>query len=151
RARSPQEFSFRHDLCTAGRLSAGLPSGAGHPAPSQWPRPDSPPPCGEKLGVGGTLTFEVWGSPPPCPSPTRGEGTLWPAPRPFSAVPFFLEGTSSTFNATACPTAGMPASAGDFDAALRRRKNAARTSIGSRASHGLPASVARAACCRRRR
>ena len=33
-------------------------------------------PCGEGLGVGGTPTFDVLQSPPPCPSPTRGEGTL---------------------------------------------------------------------------
>src|SRR5687767_6262863 len=37
---------------------------------------DSPPPCGEGLGVGGTPTLDVLQSPPPCPSPTRGEGTL---------------------------------------------------------------------------
>ena len=33
----------------------------------------SPPPCGE--GVGGVPTADVLQSPPPCPSPTRGEGT----------------------------------------------------------------------------
>jgi tRNA pseudouridine32 synthase/23S rRNA pseudouridine746 synthase len=36
---------------------------------------DSPPPCGEGIGVGGTPTSHVLRSPPPCPSPTRGEGT----------------------------------------------------------------------------
>src|SRR5688572_30709725 len=41
---------------------------------------DSPPPCGEGLGVGGIPTFDVLQSPPPCPSPTRGEGTLRHAP-----------------------------------------------------------------------
>jgi NADH dehydrogenase [ubiquinone] 1 alpha subcomplex assembly factor 7 len=35
-------------------------------------RPDAPPPCGEGLGVGGITT--VLESPPPYPSPTRGEG-----------------------------------------------------------------------------
>jgi phosphopantothenoylcysteine decarboxylase/phosphopantothenate--cysteine ligase len=35
----------------------------------------SPPPYGEGLGVGGTPTADVLQSPPPCPSPTRGEGT----------------------------------------------------------------------------
>jgi fatty-acyl-CoA synthase len=35
----------------------------------------SPPPCGEGLGVGGIPTANVLRSPPPCPSPTRGEGT----------------------------------------------------------------------------
>jgi BirA family biotin operon repressor/biotin-[acetyl-CoA-carboxylase] ligase len=38
--------------------------------------------CGEGLGVGGTPISEVLESPPPCPSPARGEGTLRPAPRP---------------------------------------------------------------------
>jgi cell division protein FtsL len=37
----------------------------------------SPPPCGE--GLGGTPMAEVLQSPPPCPSPTRGEGTRTPA------------------------------------------------------------------------
>jgi 2,4-dienoyl-CoA reductase (NADPH2) len=39
------------------------------------PRPDSPPPRGEGPGVGGNPTANVGGSPPPYPSPTRGEGT----------------------------------------------------------------------------
>jgi uncharacterized protein len=39
-------------------------------------RSNSPPPCGEGLGVGGTPTIDVLESPPPCPSPTRREGTL---------------------------------------------------------------------------
>jgi excinuclease ABC subunit C len=43
-------------------------------------QPDSPPPCGEGLGVGGLPTSDVLESPPPCPSPTRGEGTLQTAP-----------------------------------------------------------------------
>src|SRR5262245_36942744 len=38
-------------------------------------QPDSPPPCGEGLGVGGTTPFGALQSPPPRPSPTRGEGT----------------------------------------------------------------------------
>jgi DNA ligase 1 len=43
-----------------------------------WPNStaDSPPPCGEGLGVGGIPTSNVLQSPPPCPSPTRGEGTI---------------------------------------------------------------------------
>jgi UDP-2,3-diacylglucosamine hydrolase len=49
-------------------------------------RSDSPPPCREGLGVGGTPNLEVRESPPPCPSPARGEGTLWPSPRSTSAV-----------------------------------------------------------------
>ena len=36
---------------------------------------NSPPPGGEGLGVGGIPTFAVLQSPPPYPSPTRGEGT----------------------------------------------------------------------------
>jgi len=35
----------------------------------------SPPPCGEGLGAGGIPTIDVLQSPPPYPSPTRGEGT----------------------------------------------------------------------------
>jgi fatty-acyl-CoA synthase len=45
----------------------------------------SPPPCGEGSGGGGIPTFNVLQSPPPCPSPTRGEGTTrdtaWPTDR----------------------------------------------------------------------
>src|SRR6185503_19707772 len=51
------------------------------PPLSPWLRRDSPPPCGEGLGVGGTTNLEVGDSPPPCPSPTRGEGTPPPSPR----------------------------------------------------------------------
>ena len=48
---------------------------------------DSPPPCGEGRGVGGTPTPDVLQSPPLCPSPTffvrafgtTGEGTRRPA------------------------------------------------------------------------
>jgi BirA family biotin operon repressor/biotin-[acetyl-CoA-carboxylase] ligase len=40
-------------------------------SPPPQPRRDSPPPCGEGLGVGGTPTFDVGG--------TRGEGTLSPS------------------------------------------------------------------------
>jgi FAD/FMN-containing dehydrogenase/Fe-S oxidoreductase len=43
--------------------------------PFRLPHPDSPPPRGEGLGVGGLPTSDVLQSPPPCPSPTRGEGT----------------------------------------------------------------------------
>ena len=43
--------------------------------PFHLPHADSPPPCGEGPGVGGTTTSEARASPPPCPSPTRGEGT----------------------------------------------------------------------------
>src|SRR4029077_10167201 len=35
---------------------------------------DSPPPCGEGSGVGGTTNAVVQGNPPPQPSPARGEG-----------------------------------------------------------------------------
>jgi ATP-dependent Lhr-like helicase len=48
---------------------------------SQSAQPDSPPACGEGLGLGGRPTSDVLQSPPPCPSPTRGEGSLRPAPR----------------------------------------------------------------------
>ncbi len=37
--------------------------------------------CGEGSGVGGTPTSDVCDSPPPCPSPARGKGTLRPTPR----------------------------------------------------------------------
>ena len=49
-------------------------SAAGNRPPQA--QPDSPPPCGEGLGVGGTPNLGVLQSPPPCPSPTGGEGTL---------------------------------------------------------------------------
>src|SRR5262245_36879398 len=48
------------------------------------PRPDSPPTCGEGLGVGGTPNSDVLQSPHPVSPPqegTREEGTLRPAPR----------------------------------------------------------------------
>jgi BirA family transcriptional regulator, biotin operon repressor / biotin---[acetyl-CoA-carboxylase] ligase len=62
-------------------------------SPTQLRR-DSPPPCGEGLGVGGLPTSEALDSPLPCPSPTvlgrasgaTGEGTLRPAPHPNSIV-----------------------------------------------------------------
>ena len=53
-------------------------------------QPDSPPPHaegvsstrrGEGLGVGGIPAIDVLPSPPPCPSPTRGEGTAARRPR----------------------------------------------------------------------
>ena len=66
------------------RTWVDLGSGAGFPglvvaillAGSLPPRATCPPPPGgEGLGVGGTPTLDVLQSPPPCPSPTRGEGT----------------------------------------------------------------------------
>src|SRR5262245_26166217 len=56
----------------------------------------APPSSGEGLGVGGTPTSDVLGSPPPCPSPTfsgrasgaTGEGTMWPAPHPPATIAF---------------------------------------------------------------
>jgi penicillin-binding protein 1C len=36
--------------------------------------------------VGGAPTFDLLRSPPPCPSPTRGEGTLWRPPRIVSTA-----------------------------------------------------------------
>jgi UDP-2,3-diacylglucosamine hydrolase len=36
--------------------------------------------------VGGTPNLEVLGTPPPCPSPARGEGTLRPASRSASSI-----------------------------------------------------------------
>jgi 5-oxoprolinase (ATP-hydrolysing) len=53
----------------------------------------SPLPSGEGLGVGGLPTSEVWDSPPPCPSPTRGEGT--PTPSEERASPNILFMASS--------------------------------------------------------
>src|SRR5262245_24825085 len=70
---------------SANRASGGnsgqacKPGGVGSPPPRRESIRDSPPPCGEGLGVGGLPTLEICDSPPPCPSPTRGEGTLWPA------------------------------------------------------------------------
>src|SRR5262245_2430379 len=53
-------------------------------------RLDSPPPCGEGLGVGGLPRSEALDSPPPCPSPTRGEGTPWRAPRSIATAGFLV-------------------------------------------------------------
>lgn len=47
---------------------------------SPQPQRNSPAPCREGLGVGQTPNLDALES-PPCPSPTREEGTLWPAPR----------------------------------------------------------------------
>ena len=46
--------------------------------------------------MGGTPTFDVLESPPPCPSPTRGEGTLWRPPR-FISKPVLLGTVRATF------------------------------------------------------
>jgi pyruvate dehydrogenase E1 component beta subunit len=48
--------------------------GDGAAAPSPKSATHAPPPGGEGLGVGGTPTADVVRSPPPQPSPTRGEG-----------------------------------------------------------------------------
>jgi len=58
----------------------------GLPSPPPKHRSDSPPPCGEGLGVGGAPNLEVLEFPPPCPSPARGEGTLRPVSRSASSV-----------------------------------------------------------------
>ena len=50
------------------------PEQAGTGFPSRLRRWDSPPPCGEGLGVGGTPTSEVWDSPHPVPPPQGGRG-----------------------------------------------------------------------------
>src|SRR5262245_33806554 len=39
-----------------------------------------PPPLWGRVGERGSNRLGVCGYPPPCPSPTRGEGTLWPEP-----------------------------------------------------------------------
>ena len=71
-------------------------------------RRDSPPPCGEGLGVGGIPTSDVLDSPPPCPSPTRGEGTLRPAPRSISTAGFFaiVHGTLLVIAILVCAAVG---------------------------------------------
>ena len=56
-------------LGMTGRFSVQLPR-----ARRSKLRANSPPPGGEGLGVGGTPTANVLQSPPPQPSPTRGEG-----------------------------------------------------------------------------
>jgi hypothetical protein len=35
------------------------------------------PPCGGRVGRGVATNSGALGFPPPCPSPTGGEGTLW--------------------------------------------------------------------------
>src|SRR5262245_56994470 len=57
-----------------GLVIAILMSDARRPSVLGYPRGGSPPPCGEGLGVGGSPTANVRDPPPPCPSPTRGEG-----------------------------------------------------------------------------
>jgi uncharacterized protein len=60
-------------------------------------RADCPPlPCGEGLGVGGAASVEVRGSPPPCPSHTRGEGTLRLVPRLISTASSLQSGPGRT-------------------------------------------------------
>jgi ApbE superfamily uncharacterized protein (UPF0280 family) len=70
------------------------------------PRWDSPPPCGEGLGVGGTTTSKVWDSPPPCPSPARGEGTLRLRPRLVSTARSLESAPRQTQNAGRAPIGG---------------------------------------------
>ena len=115
-----------------------------------------PPPCGEGLGVGGIPTAIVLQSPPPCPSPTRGEGTttltgrtrrpkcsaLEPKPRSSStSESVATNATGSRSNSPACP----PARAGSTTAPPRKAGHA-RTSpqadqpiaaIRGRAEHGI--------------
>ena len=61
--------------------------------------------------MGGTPTADVLESPPPCPSPTRGEGTLRPASRSISIANFFAAailmalGTGAAIAAEPNPTA----------------------------------------------
>src|SRR6185436_7704230 len=81
----------------------------------------SPPPCGEGLGVGGIPIFDVWGFTPPCPSPTRGEGTLWHAPfrQRGSAQPEGPETLSATTSTReSCGTAEI---SGLYDGGVRER------------------------------
>src|SRR5262245_8213517 len=57
-------------------------------ASSSRARRGSPPPCGEGPGVGGLPRDDLLRSLQPCPSPTRGEGTLWHPSRPSPALVF---------------------------------------------------------------
>src|SRR5262245_12227156 len=115
--------------------------------PLQRVRPDFPPPCGEGLGV---PTADGLRSPIPCPSPTRGEGTLrhlpWstsivgssccakqPSLRRLPAVTGFMVHTPYTrFRACRCPGcraprpgAGTPAAAKPSPAASALRSEPA--------------------------
>jgi uncharacterized protein len=67
----------------------------------------APPKCGEGLGVGGTPTAEVWDSPPPCPSPTRGEGTPRHSPRLISTASSTERWPRRTQNAGRAATEGI--------------------------------------------
>jgi ApbE superfamily uncharacterized protein (UPF0280 family) len=71
------------------------------------PRRDSPPPCGEGLGVGGLPKSEARDSPPPCPSPTRGEGTPRHSPRLISTASSTERGPRRTQNAGRPATEGI--------------------------------------------
>ena len=58
------------------RIDDGRGNGAGARRSVAAAPGDSPPPCGEGLGVGGIPTADVLQSPPPCPSPTSCEARL---------------------------------------------------------------------------
>src|SRR5713101_1514917 len=63
-----------------------------------------PPPCGEGLGVGGAPTANVLQSPPPCPSPARGEGTAAErsARRAFDATQVWIFDLDNTLYPADC-------------------------------------------------
>jgi len=85
----------------------GLGKGRRRMSCDRQPRRNSPPPRGEGLGVGGLPIFEVCDSPPPCPSPTRGEGTPRHSPRPISTASSTERGSRRTQNAVRSATEGI--------------------------------------------
>ena len=64
-------------------------------------RGDPPPPGGEGLGVGGTPASNALGSPPPLPSPTRGEGKT-AARRGFEATRAWVFDLDNTLYPAEC-------------------------------------------------
>src|SRR5204863_3067424 len=61
-------------LLADGESAGAAPAAKPAPPPTAKGTTRSPPPGGEGLGVGGAPTADVRRSPPPSPSPTRGEG-----------------------------------------------------------------------------
>src|SRR5262249_34894357 len=104
------------------------------------PRRDSPPPCGEGLGMGGLPPFDVLQSPPPWPSsPPRGEGTLRLASRSISN-PSVLAGERRTILDPSTLTSSA-AFAGKSSGAIVYSPSAPSSSASRGSSSGISAAA----------